>query len=60
MKRLLLASLVVAASGCSMFSDDGPKYGRTLASLEAASVPDDLNPVPRVELGEIEKVIARR
>lgn len=55
MKRLLLASLVVAASGCSMFSDDGPKYGRTLASLEAASVPDDLNPVPRVELGEIEK-----
>lgn len=55
MKRLLLASLFVTVGGCSMFGDDKPDYGRTLGQLEPAVIPQTVNPVPRVELAEIEK-----
>jgi len=50
---VLLSSFYLG--GCAWFGDDMPNYGRTLADLEEAEIPEDPMPVPQTTLDQIEE-----
>lgn len=52
---LTLALACTLLSGCSLFSDGYPDYGKTLADIEDPDIPKEPMPVPATTLDQIEE-----
>jgi len=54
MRLFFLAACTVLVSGCAIFGDGMPNYGKTIADVKDAKIPNDPAPVPETSLDEIE------